>query len=113
MDLVLRRTTFVRQRFQSYKPKPLTELLVALVFEFGFLSCVAVLSGEFTNIVRRLTALTVPQFNVSSDVGMNFSNLVDASMSFVVLTGLSKFTSSRLKVGQMEATKVWNRCRDA
>jgi Putative transposase DNA-binding domain len=31
----------------------------------------------------------------------------------VVLTGLSKFTSSLLKVGQMEAAKVWNRCREA
>jgi hypothetical protein len=31
----------------------------------------------------------------------------------VALTGLSKFTSSLLKVGQMEAAKVWNRCRDA
>jgi hypothetical protein len=31
----------------------------------------------------------------------------------VVLTGLSKFTSNLLKVGQMEAAKVWNRCRDA
>ena len=31
----------------------------------------------------------------------------------VVLAGLSKFTSSLLKVGQMEAAKVWNRCRDA
>ena len=31
----------------------------------------------------------------------------------VVLTGLSKFTSSLLKVGKMEAAKVWNRCRDA
>jgi transposase len=31
----------------------------------------------------------------------------------VVLAGLSKFTSSLLKVGQMEAGKVWNRCRDA
>jgi hypothetical protein len=31
----------------------------------------------------------------------------------VVLTGLSKFTSSLLEVGQREAAKVWNRCRDA
>jgi hypothetical protein len=31
----------------------------------------------------------------------------------VALTGLSKFTSSLLKVGQMEAAEVWNRCRDA
>jgi hypothetical protein len=31
----------------------------------------------------------------------------------VVLTGLSKFTSSLSKVGQMEAAKVWNRCLDA
>jgi transposase len=31
----------------------------------------------------------------------------------VVLTGLSKFTFSLLKVGQMEAAKVWNRCQDA
>ena len=31
----------------------------------------------------------------------------------VVLTGLSKFTSSLLKVGQMEAAKVWHRCQDA
>jgi hypothetical protein len=35
----------------------------------------------------------------------------------VVLTGLSNFTSSllkvgQMKVGQMEAAKVWNRCRD-
>jgi Putative transposase DNA-binding domain len=30
----------------------------------------------------------------------------------VVLTGLSNFTSSLLKVGRMEAAKVWNRCRD-
>src|ERR1700679_2211238 len=31
----------------------------------------------------------------------------------VVLAGLSKFTSSPLRVGQMEAAKVSNRCRDA
>jgi hypothetical protein len=31
----------------------------------------------------------------------------------VALTGLSKFTSSLLEVGQREAAKVWNRCRDA
>jgi Putative transposase DNA-binding domain len=31
----------------------------------------------------------------------------------VVLAGLSKPTSSLLKVGQMKAAKVWNRCRDA
>ena len=31
----------------------------------------------------------------------------------VVLAGLSKFTFSLLKVGQMEAAKVWNMCRDA
>jgi hypothetical protein len=31
----------------------------------------------------------------------------------IVLTGLSKFTSNLLKVGQMEAAKMWNRCRDA
>ena len=31
----------------------------------------------------------------------------------VVLNQLSKFTSNLLKVGQMDAAKVWNRCRDA
>ena len=31
----------------------------------------------------------------------------------VALTGLSKFTSSPLKVEKMEAAKLWNRCRDA
>jgi hypothetical protein len=31
----------------------------------------------------------------------------------VVLAGLSKLTPSLLKVGQMKAAKVWNRCRDA
>jgi hypothetical protein len=38
--------------------------------------------GELTNIVGRITALTVPQFKVRSEVGMNFSNLVDASTCF-------------------------------
>jgi hypothetical protein len=31
----------------------------------------------------------------------------------VVLTKLSKFISILLKVGQIEASKVWNRCLDA
>jgi hypothetical protein len=52
---------------------------VTFQFHSGFLSCIAVLSGELTNIVERLTALTVPQFEVWSEVGMNFSNLIDAS----------------------------------
>jgi hypothetical protein len=39
--------------------------------------------------------------------------LSSKTVRIVVLAGLSKFTSNRLKVGQMEAAKAWNRCRDA
>jgi hypothetical protein len=39
--------------------------------------------------------------------------LSSKTVRIVVLAGLSKFTSNRLKVGQMEAAKACNRCRDA
>ena len=39
--------------------------------------------------------------------------LSSKTVRIVVLAGLSKFTSNRLKVGQMEAAKAWNRCQDA
>jgi hypothetical protein len=39
--------------------------------------------------------------------------LSSKTVRIAVLAGLPKFTSNRLKVGQMEAAKAWNRCRDA
>jgi hypothetical protein len=39
--------------------------------------------------------------------------LSSKTVRIVVLAGLSKFTSNLFKVGQMEAAKAWNRCRDA
>ena len=66
-----------------------------------------------------LLTILVQHADLSQRIGGMYSGvdqlmpLSSKTVRIAVLAGLPKFTSNRLKVGQMEAAKAWNRCRDA